>query len=436
MPETNIYDYEFTVNESEPKRADMLNRLKDRVKHVDKKEVISSDEFVDGESNFDEDKALSAFLLYKLFPTKVNLLREHYTKNEVDGLLGDLVAKYYLKDQIDSMLANLKNDLKSSLDMNGDGLKQLVNSLKSDLSKHRTLEEIDHPDASVTTRKIRDHAITPDKLSSDLLLNIDAKANKAGDIFTGLVTFNEGLKIPSLDLLNTNTFHSIKSSLNNRGESELNVGTYDTTHKVNLCSINNPGWLDANRNFKRFLVQNDLDDINDKINAINTKLNSSSSNDRLYKLNFELVDGNKIQAFLIKPNERGENNRYVCVKLAKVPNNFSGLFYHTLTSVRGSGGGEHNDYSYSYSTTHVNILTKQDLSISLEDAFNHSRSQNESGYTRRHDIDPVLLIYDGYICYVFKDVNGYPRLNISNGLWHDYAGYKEYYLNKNFFVIS
>lgn len=278
MPETNIYDYKFTVNESEPKRAEMLNRLKDRVKHVDKKEVISSDEFTDGESNFDEDKALSAFLLYKLFPTKVNLLREHYTKSEVDGLLNDLVAKYYLKDQIDSMLNNLKNDLKSSLDTTGDGLKQLVNSLKSDLSKHRTLEELDHPDASVTTRKIRDHAITKDKLSADLLLNIDAKANKAGDTFTGLVTFNEGLKIPSLDLLNTNTFHSIKSSLNSRSESDLDIGTHDVTNKVNLSSINNPGWLDANRNFQRFLVQNDLDDINNKINAINTKLNSSSSN--------------------------------------------------------------------------------------------------------------------------------------------------------------
>lgn len=276
MPETNIYDYEFTVNESEPKRADMLNRLKDRVKHVDKKEVISSDEFTDGESNFDEDKALSAFLLYKLFPTKVNLLKEHYTKGEVDGLLNDLVAKYYLKDQIDSMLNNLKNDLKSSLDTTGDGLKQLVNSLKSDLSKHRTLEEIDHPDASVTTRKIRDHAITKDKLSADLLLNIDAKANKVGDTFTGLVTLNEGLKIPSLDLLNTNTFHSIKSSLNARDESDLNIGTYDTTHQVNLCSTNNPGWLDANRNFQRFLVQNDLDDINNKINELRSKMNSGT----------------------------------------------------------------------------------------------------------------------------------------------------------------
>ena len=111
MPETNIYDYEFTVNESEPKRADMLNRLKDRVKHVDKKEVISSDEFVEGETNFSEDKALSAFLLYKLFPSKAHLLKDHYTKDQVDSLLGDLIAKYYLKDQIDSLLNNLKNDL-------------------------------------------------------------------------------------------------------------------------------------------------------------------------------------------------------------------------------------------------------------------------------------------------------------------------------------
>ena len=336
MPETNIYDYEFTVNESEPKRADMLNKLKDRVKHVDKKEVISSDEFVDGESNFDEDKALSAFLLYKLFPTKVNLLKEHYTKSEVDGLLNDLVAKYYLKDQIDSMLANLKNDLKSSLGMNGDGLKQLVNSLKSDLSKHRTLEELDHPDASVTTRKIRDHAITKDKLSADLLLNIDAKANKAGDTFTGLVTFNEGLKIPSLDLLNTNTFHSIKSNLNSRGESDLDIGTYDTTHQVNLCSTNNPGWLDANRNFQRFLIQNDLDDINNKINAINTKLNNGEG--KLKKLFDEPIIGNGDRNRLVTKDGRKLYARYV----DNLPANWNKIYiYVSYTYSYYYGGGEH-----------------------------------------------------------------------------------------------
>ena len=335
MPETNIYDYEFTVNESEPKRADMLNRLKNRVKHVDKKEVISSDEFTDGESNFDEDKALSAFLLYKLFPTKVNLLKEHYTKGEVDSLLNDLVAKYYLKDQIDSMLANLKNDLRASLDTTGDGLKQLVNSLKSDLSKHRTLEELDHPDASVTTRKIRDHAITKDKLSANLLLNIDAKANKAGDTFTGLVTFNEGLKIPSLDLLNTNTFHSIKSSLNARGESELDIGTYDVTNKVNLSSINNPGWLDANRNFQRFLVQNDLDDINNKINAINTKLNNGEG--KLKKVFDEAIIADDDSRVVIK-DDRRVYARYVDNLLT----NWNKIYiYASYRSSYYYGGGEH-----------------------------------------------------------------------------------------------
>ena len=400
MPETNIYDYEFTVNESEPKRADMLNRLKDRVKHVDKKEVIASDEFVEGESNFDEDKALSAFLLYKLFPTKVNLLREHYTKGEVDGLLNDLIAKYYLKDQIDSMLNNLKNDLKSSLDTTGDGLKQLVNSLKSDLSKHRTLEEIDHPDASVTTRKIRDHAITKDKLSADLLLNIDAKANKAGDTFTGLVTFNQGLKISSLDLLNTNMFHGISSSLNNRGESDLDVGTYDTTHQVNLCSINNPGWLDANRNFQRFLVQNDLDDINDKINAINTKLNSSSSKGSMYRMQLEYVEGTKIRIEYL----RYDYASYICnLYLCKVPKNFTGIYYHTQsqhTYLTGGHNDEHTEISYQINT---NIILKDEFANENNaEVFYYDRSgriSNRRNYeTRTNMYERSMFIKNGYIC--------------------------------------
>lgn len=357
MPETNIYDYEFTVNESEPKRADMLNRLKDRVKHVDKKEVISSDEFVDGESNFDEDKALSAFLLYKLFPTKVNLLKDHYTKGEVDGLLGDLVAKYYLKDQIDSMLANLKNDLKSSLDTTSDGLKQLVNSLKSDLSKHRTLEELDHPDASVTTRKIRDHAITKDKLSTDLLLNIDAKANKAGDTFTGLVTFNQGLKIPSLDLLNTNTFHSIKSSLNARGESDLDIGTYDTTHQVNLCSTNNPGWLDANRNFQRFLVQNDLDDINNKINELRSKMNSGTGKILYGDGNVQSERMNKVFRYRSKGYKHEENNVLWFRKYCDLPENYSQIMISYLIAAKSRRG--ESLYWHAFVQPTYIFLTKQ-----------------------------------------------------------------------------
>ena len=408
MPETNIYDYEFSVRESEPKRAEMLNRLKDRVQHVDKKEVVSSDEYIDGESGFAEDKALSAFLLYKLFPTKVNLLREHYTKSEVDGLLNDLVAKYYLKDQIDSMLANLKNDLKSSLDTTGDGLQQLVNSLKSDLSKHRTLEELDHPDASVTTRKIRDHAITKDKLSADLLLNIDAKANKAGDTFTGLVTFNEGLKIPSLDLLNTNTFHNIKSSLNSRGESDLDIGTYDTTHQVNLCSTNNPGWLDANRNFKRFLVQNDLDDINDKINAINTKLNSNSSRSMI-KLPVEYVNNNYLRGEYIDYDYNGYN---FYEKLYKLPNNFSGIYYHTTSQHSYRTGGHDNEHTEIAYQTNVNILLKEEI-IQYTNNNDLKRWVRSRIGRANNSYNIRFFIKDGYLCLVCQ--SQVPP-NIENGI--------------------
>lgn len=274
MPETNIYDYEFTVNESEPKRADMLNRLKDRVKNVDKKEIISSDEFIDGESNFDEDKALSAFLLYKLFPTKVNLLKEHYTKGEVDGLLNDLVVKYYLKDQIDSMLSNLKNELKSSLDTTGDGLKQLVNSLKSDLSKHRTLEELDHPDASVTTRKLRDHSVTKEKLSTSLANELDAKLNKNGDTITGPLKFAYNNPILFETGPGTGKYHRIGSGSTleeiSRGKAHLDLGDYNgNTYETNLCCVNRPGWYNSTiKEVKKFALQEEIEALNNKVSNL------------------------------------------------------------------------------------------------------------------------------------------------------------------------
>ena len=358
MPETNIYDYEFTVNESEPKRADMLNRLKDRVKHVDKKEVISSDEFVDGESNFDEDKALSAFLLYKLFPTKVNLLKDHYTKGEVDGLLGDLVAKYYLKDQIDSMLANLKNDLRASLDTNSDGLKQLINSLKSDLSKHRTLEELDHPDASVTTRKIRDHAITKDKLSADLLLNIDAKANKAGDTFTGLVTFNEGLKIQAIKDDGTIEYHKITyGGINTDGKRNLDIGTNDVTNEANLCCIYNPGWYDANRHWHRFLIKDDLDDINNKINELRSKMNSGIGKILYGDGNVQSERMNRVFRYRSQGYKHEENNVLWFRKYCDLPENYTQIMISFIIAQK-SRRGESLSYHAFVQPTYI-FLTKQ-----------------------------------------------------------------------------
>ena len=274
MPETNIYDYEFSVRESEPKRAEMLNRLKDRVQHVDKKEVISSDEFVEGETNFSEDKALSAFLLYKLFPSKTKLLKDHYTKDQVDNLLSDLIAKYYLKDQIDSLLANLKNELKSSFDTTGDGLKQLVNSLKSDLSKHRTLEELDHPDASVTTRKLRDHSVTKDKLSGNVINELDSKLNKNGDTITGLLKFAYNNPILMETGPGTGKYHRIGSGSTleeiAQGKAHLDLGDYDgNTYETNLCCVSRPGWYNSTtKKVKKFALQEEIEALNNKVSNL------------------------------------------------------------------------------------------------------------------------------------------------------------------------
>lgn len=274
MPETNIYDYEFSVRESEPKRAEMLNRLKDRVQHVDKKEVISSDEYVEGETNFSEDKALSAFLLYKLFPSKTKLLKDHYTKDQVDNLLGDLIAKYYLKDQIDSMLNNLKNELKSSLDNAGSEAVKKLNDLKGELSKHRTLDEIDHPDASVTTRKLRDHSVTKEKLSESLTTELDNKLNKNGDTITGPLKFAYSNPILMETGPGTGKYHRIGSGSTleeiAQGKAHLDLGDYDgNTYETNLCCVNRPGWFNATtKEVKQFALKEEIDALNNRVNNL------------------------------------------------------------------------------------------------------------------------------------------------------------------------
>lgn len=334
MPETNIYDYEFSVNESEPKRAEMLNRLKDRVQHVDKKEVISSDEFTDGESNFDEDKALSAFLLYKLFPSKTKLLKDHYTKNQVDGLLGDLIAKYYLKDQIDSLLANLKNELKSSFDTTGDGLKQLVNSLKSDLSKHRTLEELDHPDASVTTRKLRDHSVTKEKLSGSLTTELDNKLNKNGDTITGPLKFAYSNPILMETGPGTGKYHRISSGSTleeiAQGKAHLDLGDYDgNTYETNLCCVSRPGWYNSTtKEVKQFALKEEIEALNNKVSNLPRGGGSTT---------FAKISANKIWSGRVTVrNATDRSNRKF--KVCDLPSDWQQIIIYSSIQQRASDG--------------------------------------------------------------------------------------------------
>lgn len=351
MPETNIYDYEFSVRESEPKRAEMLNRLKDRVQHVDKKEVISSDEYVEGETNFSEDKALSAFLLYKLFPSKAKLLKDHYTKDQVDGLLGDLIAKYYLKDQIDTLLNNLKNELKSSLDDAGSGTLKKLNDLKTELSKHRVLEELDHPDASVTTRKLRDHSVTKEKLSDGLTTELDNKLNKNGDTITGPLKFAYSNPILIETGPGTGKYHRIGSGSTLEdiaiGKAHLDLGDYNgNTYETNLCCVNRPGWYNSTtKEVKQFALQEEIEALYNKVNNLPKGGGSST---------FAKISANKIWSGRVNSrNATDRSNRKF--KVCDLPANWDQIIVYSSILQRASDG--HSGW-YNYMTGCFAILAK------------------------------------------------------------------------------
>ena len=352
MPETNIYDYEFSVRESEPKRAEMLNRLKDRVQHVDKKEVISSDEYVEGETNFSEDKALSAFLLNKLFPSKAKLLKDHYTKDQVDNLLGDLIAKYYLKDQIDALLNNLKNELKSSLDANGSEAVKKLNDLKTELSKHRTLDEIDHPDASVTTRKLRDYSVTKEKLSGSLTTELDNKLNKNGDTITGPLKFAYNNPILMETGPGTGKYHRIGSGSTleeiAQGKAHLDLGDYDgNTYETNLCCVSRPGWYNSTtKEVKQFALKEEIEALNNKVSNLPKGGGGSST--------FAKISANKIWSGRVTArNATDRSNRKF--KVCDLPSDWQQIIVYSSIEQRAS---DNDDGWYNYTTTCFAILVK------------------------------------------------------------------------------
>ena len=352
MPETNIYDYEFSVRESEPKRAEMLNRLKDRVQHVDKKEVISSDEFVEGESNFSEDKALSVFLLNKLFPSKAKLLKDHYTKDQVDNLLGDLIAKYYLKDQIDSLLNNLKSELKSSLDDAGSGALKKLNDLKGELSKHRQLEELDHPDASVTTRKLRDRSVTKEKLSDGLTTELDNKLNKNGDTITGPLKFAYSNPILMETGPGTGKYHRIGSGSTleeiAQGKAHLDLGDYDgNTYETNLCCVNRPGWYNSTtKEVKQFALQEEIEALNNKVSNLPKGGGNST---------FAKISANKIWSGRVTVRNKIRSSSKSKFKVCDLPANWDQIIIYSSIEQRAS---DNDDGWYNYTTNCFAILIK------------------------------------------------------------------------------
>lgn len=353
----NIYDYEFSVRESEPKRAEMLNRLKDRVKNVDKKEIISSDEYVEGETNFSEDKALSAFLLYKLFLSKAKLLKDHYTKDQVDSLLGDLLAKYYLKEQIDSLLANLKNELATSLGGTNAEVTRLLNNLRDELNKHKNAQELDHPNGSVTSPKIRDGAITQEKLANDILKLLAGALQKSGGTMTGDIKFenteNGGSSIRIETGPGTGKYHRIGPGATleqiRDGKAHLDLGDYDgATYETNLCCVNRPGWYNSTtKEVKKFALQEEIEALNNKVSNL-PKGGSGNST-------FAKISANKIWSGRVTVKNNRESRSKPKFKVCDLPANWDQIIVYSSIQLRAT---DNDSGWYNYWTNCFAILIK------------------------------------------------------------------------------
>lgn len=147
---------------------------------------------------------------------------------------------------------------------------------KVPLEEHRTMEELDHPDRSVTTKKIRDEAVTEAKLATDAVITQKIKdksvteakladrsvtmakvsdelkryltetyVRKAGDTIEGDLTFSTSKGAIFMD--NTNRI-SAKVYVNTNGTMDIGVNGSENKaiDNISLCSMNKPRWYNKN----------------------------------------------------------------------------------------------------------------------------------------------------------------------------------------------
>lgn len=116
--------------------------------------------------------------------------------------------------------------------------KDIVDSIKP----HKELAELDHPDESVTTRKLRDKSVTPAKLSDELnnkLSNDFVKKN--GDTMTGDLNIATSAAI-KFNRKAGGGYHTISDGGADNGQTNLDLGNTQFTRNTNLCCYERPGW--------------------------------------------------------------------------------------------------------------------------------------------------------------------------------------------------
>lgn len=156
---------------------------------------------------------------------------------------------------------NLRNE-------NWDKIDASVGTYSNGIKAHKEANPIDHPDASVTTPKLRDQSVTTPKLAdksvtaAKLADDINEKLNnsyvqKAGDTMNGDLKFTRGQSAIKFQV-DKQDKHAISVG-GNDGEN-LDLGSSTTTSQANLCCYNRPGWYgkDKTNTFKPFLFDDDM----------------------------------------------------------------------------------------------------------------------------------------------------------------------------------
>lgn len=140
---------------------------------------------------------------------------------------------------IDTITDNAAN-IKVILDLS------IVYATKKDivveLDKHREATEIDHPDSSVTTRKLKDKSVTVPKLADDVIdkLNSDF-VKKAGDTMTGNLRIKKtGSDWNGLELGNNTGHHTLLEGVPDDESSRMLSIVYrndGSTKKLNAVNV-------------------------------------------------------------------------------------------------------------------------------------------------------------------------------------------------------
>lgn len=148
---------------------------------------------------------------------------------------------------------NLRND-------NWDKIDKAIGDTSDLVKKHKEANPIDHPDGSVTTPKLRDKCVTPEKLSEELNLKLKNDfVKRVGDTMSGNLEFNNGIGV-----VFNNANNTIKTKIRVAPNGNLDIGLVDSNteykaiNDIKLNSVNKPCWYNNKIGNKPLATEEDV----------------------------------------------------------------------------------------------------------------------------------------------------------------------------------